>query len=101
MNTDVAVSKSQMGEKNPVEYQEGAKRARAARAHVAEQLGHLIESSDLTGSHPLVARRVQGYADAMRSGDGPVIRSALMDLGTAIGATVAAIDLNTPPGQAA
>ena len=97
----MGVSKAEMGEKNPVEYQEGAKRARAARAHVADQLGHLIESSDLTGSHPLVARRIHGYAEAVKSGDGPVIRSALMDLGTAIGATVAAIDLTTPPGQTA
>lgn len=85
-----------MDEKKPAEYQEGSRRARKARAHVAEQLGHLIESADLTGSHPLVARRISGYAAAMREGDPLVIRSALMDLGTAVGATVAAIDLDLP-----
>lgn len=95
----MAVSKADMGEKNPVEYQEGARRAREARSHVAEQLGHLIEAGDLTGSHPLVARRIKSYAVAAKTGDPFVIRGALMDLGAAIGATVAAIDLATPQAQ--
>jgi hypothetical protein len=97
----MAVSKADMGEKNPVEYQEGARRAREARAHVATQLGELIEHGDLTGSHPLVARRIKSYAAAARAGDPFVIRAALMDLGAAVGATVAAIDLATPQARQA
>jgi hypothetical protein len=95
----MAVSKANMGEKNPEAYAQGAISARAARAHVAEQLGHLIESADLTGSHPFVARRVKRYADAVKEGDLLVIRGALMELGAAVGATVAAIDLSLPQGQ--
>ena len=97
----MAVSKADMGEKNPVEYQQGARRAREARSHVAQQLGSLIETADLTGSHDFVARRVRSYVDALREGDVVVIRSALMDLGAAVGATVADLDLNAPPAQRA
>lgn len=93
----MAVSKGDMGEKNAMEYQEGARRARNARKNVAGQLAHLIESGDLTGSHPYVARRIQAYADAVRNGDHLIVRSALMDLGTAVGVTVAALDLESPP----
>lgn len=91
------VSKAEMGATKPAEYQEGARRARAARENVAEQLRASIEASDLTGSHPFVGRRIGDYARALQSGDDMVIRGALMELGTAIGATVAAIDLAAPP----
>lgn len=89
----MAVSRADMGDKNPVEYREGVRRAREARGHVAEQLGALIESSDLTGSHSFVAQRIGNYAAAIKEGDQLVIRSALMELGVAVGATVASIDL--------
>jgi len=82
-----------MGEKNPLEYQQGTKRARQARKRVATQLGGLIESADLTGSHPLVARRIRAYAEALRSDDDFVVRASLMELAQAAGATVAAMDL--------
>ena len=52
------VSKASTTEKNPAEYQAGAKRAKAARSTVAKQLGGLIESAEMTGSHSLVSRRV-------------------------------------------
>lgn len=90
-----------MGEKNPAEYQEGARRAREARTHVATQLGELIEAADLTGSHSFVAKRIAGYAKAVKAGDPLLVRGALMELAAAAGATAAAIDLTTPQGQRA
>lgn len=88
------VSKADMGDKNPTEYQEGAKRAREARSHVATQLAESIEAADLTGSHPFVGKRIHGYALAVKSGDPMAARAALMELATAAGATMAAIDLS-------
>ena len=89
-----------MGDGHPVEYQEGSRRAREARSHVAHQLGHLIEAADLTGCHPLIGRRISGYANALKTSDELVIRSALMDLGIAVGTTVAALDLDHPHSEA-
>jgi hypothetical protein len=85
-----------MGEKNPIAYAQGAKRAREARSNVAAQLAALIESADLTGSHPFVAKRVMGYSQAVKAHDPLLIRAALMDLAAAAGATAAAIDLCSP-----
>lgn len=90
------VSKASTTEKNPAEYQAGVKRAKASRQKVARQLGDLIESSEMTGSHSLVSRRVAAYAAALKSGDHFAIRGALMELGQASGVTVAAMDLVTP-----
>lgn len=97
----MAVSKAEMDEKKPVEYQEGARRAREARQNVGSQLAGLIATADLTGSQEYVALRIRGYADALRTGDDVLIRSALMDLGTAAGATAAAIDIRRPIQAAA
>lgn len=88
------VSKADMNEKNPAEYQEGARRAREARAHVARQLAESIESADLTGSHPFVAKRFGSYVAAVKSGDDLASRAALMELASAAGATIAALDLS-------
>lgn len=91
----MAISRADLGEKHAVEYQEGARKAREARAHVATQLGELINKSDITGSHAFVAKRIQGYSAALKSGDLLIIRSALMELGAAVGVTAVSIDLAT------
>lgn len=90
------VSRAATTEKNPAEYQAGVKRAKAARKAVGGQLSDLIETAEMTGSHPLVGRRVAAYVEALRSGDHFAIRGALMELGQAAGVTVAAMDLETP-----
>jgi hypothetical protein len=92
------VSRATTTEKNPVEYQQGVKRAKASRRKVAKQLSGLIETAEMTGSHPLVGRRISAYAEALQSGDHFAIRGALMELGQAAGATVAAMDL-VPPAR--
>lgn len=90
------VSKANMGEKNPSEYAEGTQRAKRARKKVAGQLALLIEDAEMTGSDALVGRRVRAYAEAVKSGDHFAVRGALMELGQAAGATVAAMDLQAP-----
>lgn len=90
------ISKAEMTPKNPVAWAEGATAARAARENVAVQLQELLLDADLTGSPDYVARRVNEYAAACRSGDFDAQRAALMELSVAAGATAAAIDLGHP-----
>ena len=90
------VSNAEMTEKNPTAWVEGQKAGRAARGTVATQLTELIESSDLTGSPDLVARRVRSYSKAVKSGDLSAQRAALMDLAVAAATTVAGIDVRSP-----
>lgn len=73
-----------------------SERGREARWHVASQLAAEIVQFDRTGSTELLAFRIRGLADARRTGDSTVMRSALMDLGTAVGACVAQIDMSNP-----
>lgn len=85
----------------PAEMREGAQRGRAARWHVASQLAAHIVSADLTGSREFVGLRVRGFADAERSGDLYVVRSALMDLAGASAAYVCQIDMQLPEAKRA
>jgi hypothetical protein len=95
------VSKADMTEKNPAEWVAGAKAARAARKNVSDQLTKLIESADLTGSRPLVARRIRELAGAQRSGDVAAERAALMELAVAASTSAADIDVRHPALAAA
>lgn len=92
------VSRAATTEKNPADYQRGVKRAQKARKRVASQLGTLIESSEMTGSHPFVGRRIAAYAEALKEGDHLAVRGALMELAQAAGVTAAALDL-VPPSR--
>ena len=93
------ISRAEMTEKNPSEWQEGATAARAARENVAVQLQDLILDADLTGSPDFVARRVREYAAAKATGDTSVQRAALMELATAAATTAAGLDLASSTRQ--
>lgn len=86
------VSAANMTKKDPTEWVTGAKVARAARKRVAAQLTDLITAADLTGSPELVARRITDYVAAIREGDLPAQRAALMELSVAAATTAAGLD---------
>lgn len=90
------VSSAQMTDKNPLEWVEGATRARAARENVAAQVTDLIRSADLTGSPDFVVLRIRNYSEAQKAGDRAAERAALMEMAVAAAATAAAIDLTLP-----
>lgn len=89
---------SRQGE--PGEYRENAKKARAVRESVGAQLHWSVTHQDLTGSAPLVGRRVQEWIRAEKEGDALMVRAALADIAQAAGAYMAHLDLTNPAWEA-
>lgn len=77
----------------PQEWKENTERARAARAHVGDQLAEALLEADITGSPSLIAKRVRGMLEAEQTGDTTLARAATMELAIAAGVYAAGIDL--------
>lgn len=77
----------------PVEWQEGADAARAARAIVSQQFGELILGREMTGGRDHFAVRLRELGSAERTQDLLVVRAAVMEVSVSAGEWAAALDL--------
>lgn len=82
----------------PQEWLDRARDAREVRSSIGAELADYIREADMTGSREFVALRIRSFANAEASGDAAVVRAALADLATAVGAYMAAIDLGLVEG---
>lgn len=92
--------------RDPEEYARATKAARVQREKAAgeiadrirEQVFELIVHGDLMGGRALVATRLRQVAEAERRGDKAALRAAVIELGVAAGAWLAALDY-VPPSE--
>jgi hypothetical protein len=77
----------------PISWQQGAEKAREARALVVAQLAESILERSMTGGRDHVARRLREALEAEGVGDHEVERAAVMELAIACAGWVVAIDL--------
>ncbi len=69
-------------------------KAAAARRHVAGQIAALIEEASDLPSREQAVLRLQGLADAERTGDPAVIRAAVVEVSRSFGLWAARLDLS-------
>lgn len=92
--------------RDPEDWAKATKKAREQREKAAgevadrirEQVYELIVHGDLMGGRALVATRLRQIAEAERRGDKDALRAAVIELGVASGAWLAALDY-VPPSE--